>query len=89
MVQAVAATTTHASSATFLAALAPGAYTETFTQAAPSVATTYSFSGGDFGYTVSSSFGGVYLGGSFVGNYLADAALTVTFTAGNPTAVGW
>ena len=83
-----AATTTSTDSASFLAALAPGAYTNAFTAATFSSAASYSFSGGGFGYTVAASPGQTYLSGTFIGNFTANQVLTVTFTAGAPTAVG-
>jgi PEP-CTERM motif len=80
-----AQTTVYTSSASFLANVAPGAYTETF-NGLPS-APPASFSGGGFAYTVSAP-GDLYGSGEFLGTSLPDEALTVTFTSGNVTAVG-
>lgn len=82
---ASAQTTVYTTSASFLANVAPGAYTETF-NGLPS-APPASFSGGGFAYTVSAP-GDLYGSGEFLGTNLPDEALTVTFTSGNVTAVG-
>lgn len=81
-----AATTTYTDSASFLAAIAPGAFNNTFTGVEDS-ATSYSYSGGGFGYTVAAP-GDVYLSGSFIGNNTDNDTLTITFTTGNVTALG-
>jgi hypothetical protein len=80
-----AATTVYTSSASFMANVAPGAYTESFDglpQAAPD-----SFAGGAFAYTISAA-DGLYGSGEFIGTSLPDQALTITFTSGNVSAVG-
>jgi PEP-CTERM motif len=88
---ALAATTTYTSSTEFLARVAPGAYTNSFT-GAPDAQPSFSFSSGGFAYTVSAPAvllnDATYLSGSFIGNFYSNATLTVTFTAGGPTAVG-
>jgi hypothetical protein len=87
-----AATTVYTSQASFLAQVSPGSYTEAFTGGNGS-AVSYNFSGGGFGYTISASTAAgvassVYRSGSIIGNNLPAELLTVTFTAGAPTAVG-
>lgn len=89
---AQAVTTVYTTEASFLAQVAAGSYTEGFTGAGGSAAS-YSYSGGGFGYTITATaaLGGpstVYHSGSFVGNNIAAESLTVTFTAGSPTALG-
>lgn len=75
------AATIHTSQAAFLATVAPGSYLETFGTAPPD------YSGNGFAYSLSSP-NGIYFSGSFVGTINSDDPLTITFTAGNPTAVG-
>jgi hypothetical protein len=82
----LAATTTYDTSASFLAALSPGYYTETFDNIAQPDSPA-AFSGGSFAYSVSSP-GDLYASGEFLGTSLPDAALTISFTSGNVTAVG-
>jgi hypothetical protein len=80
-----AATTVYGSAASFLANVAPGAYTETF-NGLPSTPPE-SFASLVFSYTVSAP-GGLYGSGEFLGANQPDEALTVTFTGGGVTAVG-
>ncbi len=75
----------YTSSATFMANVAPGAYTETFDGLASTPPTNYA--GGAFAYTISAA-SGLYGSGDFVGTSLPNQALTVSFTSGNVTAVG-
>jgi PEP-CTERM motif len=88
---AFAATTTYTTPASFLAQVAAGAYTNAFT-GAPNTQPSFSFSDGGFAYTVSAPEvllnDATYLSGTFIGNLYSNATLTVTFTGGNPTAVG-
>jgi hypothetical protein len=85
---AFAATTTYTSPAAFLAQVAPGAYTETFTLD-PDSGPSFSFSGGAFAYTATASGEtDVYLSGDFLGNFTSNQSMTLTFTAGLPTAIG-
>ena len=88
---ASAVTTIYTTSASFLAQVAPGSYTNTFTGAVDA-ALSYSYSGGSFAYTVTAPPAGfgddVYLSGTFIGNLYANASLTVTFTSGNVRAIG-
>jgi len=83
----MATTTTYTTSASFLAQVAAGAYTETFTLASQPPVGPVSFSGGGYAYTVSAP-GNLYASGSFLGTNLPDEALTITFTSGNVKAVG-
>ncbi|HEY1092330.1 MAG TPA: PEP-CTERM sorting domain-containing protein [Burkholderiaceae bacterium] len=83
-VAAHAATTTYTSSASFLAQVAPGAYTENFNAAVDPGGL---FSSGGFSYAISSP-GELYFSGDFVGTNQIDSALTVSFTGGNVFAVG-
>lgn len=80
-----AATTVYTSSASFLAQVGPGAYTETF-DGLPTTPPD-SFAGGAFAYTVSAP-SGLYGSGEFLGTSQINEALTVSFTSGNVTAVG-
>lgn len=82
---ALAGVTTYTSSAQFLAALAPGAYTETFTL--PPVVPPSAYSNGVFGYTVSAP-NGLFTLGTDVGTNQENEALTIDFTSGNVHAVG-
>jgi PEP-CTERM motif len=85
---AFAATTTYTSPAAFLAQVAPGAYTETFTLD-PDFGPSFTFSSGGFAYTAVASGGtDVYLSGDFLGNFSSNQSMTLTFTAGSPTAIG-
>ena len=82
---AFASTVTYSSSASFLANLQPGSYTEGFNGLAnPAPA---SFSGSGFSYNVSSPLD-IYASGDFLGTSLPYEELTITFTSGNVTAVG-
>jgi hypothetical protein len=83
-----AQTTTYISSASFLAALQTGSYTEAFTGPFGPV-TSSDYSDGTYGYTVSTpSPTGLYRSGSTIGNNLPNESLLFTFTTGNITAVG-
>jgi PEP-CTERM motif len=84
---AFAATTVYTSSASFLAQVAPGAYTETFTGLTDPPSGSASFSGGGFAYNASAP-GNIYLSGGFLGASQIDEAMTITFTSGNVKAVG-
>lgn len=91
-VPALATTTTYTTQASFMAAVQPNAYTETFSGAA-GTATSYSFSSKGYGYTVTASpaqgmADDVYRSGSFIGNYYSNTSLTITFTGTRPTAIG-
>jgi hypothetical protein len=83
------AATAYTDSATFLGLTAPGRYTETFTGGV-AVTASASFLAGGFGYTLTSTGGStpIYRNGEFIGNTYGNQSLTVTFTAGNPTAIG-
>lgn len=79
-VSAQAATTVYTSSATFLAALAPGAYTETFTGLAnPSGADPMVFTGSGFSYTAASLPTGLYLEGGALSANQVDQSVTISF----------
>ncbi len=80
-----AATTVYSSPAAFMAAVAPGSYTNSFDGLASTPPS--SFSGSGFSYTVSAP-SGLYGSGEFLGTNLPDEALTITFTSGNVSAVG-
>lgn len=84
---AFAATTTYTTQASFLANVAPGSYTNSFTGAV-AAGPSFSYSGSGFGYTLTAGVGDVYLSGSIAGTNSPDETLTVTFTTGNVTAVG-
>jgi PEP-CTERM motif len=84
---ALATTTVYTSSASFLAQVAPGAYTNTFTGLSDPPAGPVAFSGSGFSYSASAP-GDIYLAGGFLGTSLPDQALTITFTSGNVKAVG-
>jgi hypothetical protein len=89
--QAQGSTTTYTSSAAFLADVAPGAYTETFTgPPTPAAAPSYSFAQGGYAYTVAGvgQQPGTWTNGSVIGNNYPNWPLVVTFTSGNVTAVG-
>ena len=86
---ALAATTTYTDSASFLANVSAGAYFNDFNTGVFTNPASYSASGSGFGYTVTANAGSqVYLSGEFIGTFSANQVLTVTFTSGNPTAVG-
>ncbi len=87
---AFAATTTYTTPASFLAQVAAGAYTNTFTGGSDAQAS-FSFSGGGFAYAVSAPAvllnDATYVSGTAIGNFYSNNTLTVTFTGGGPTAV--
>ena len=75
----------YTSSASFLAQLAPGAYTESFTGLVdPSSG---SFSSGVFTFNASAS-GGLYVSAGFLGTNQIDEPLSVSFTSGNVRGFG-
>jgi len=77
----------YTSSASFLAQVAPGSYTNTFTGLSdPFDNGGVTFSGGAFSYTATAP-GGIYLSAGFLGVNQEDEALTITF-GGNVTALG-
>lgn len=80
--QAHAGTTTYTDRSSFLTALAPGFYTETFIGSE-----TTSFSGAGFGFTVAAP-DGTYASGTDLGANQVEQALTITFTGHPVTAVG-
>jgi PEP-CTERM motif len=84
---AFAVTTVYTSSALFLAQVAPGSYTETFTGLSNPPVGPVAFSGGGFAYSASAP-GDIYLAGGFLGASLPNEALTITFTSANVKAVG-
>jgi hypothetical protein len=84
---AVAATTVYTTSASFLANVAAGAYLETFNSSQPNAAV-FSYSGSGFAYNATSSGLEMYGPAGFIGTSSPETSLTLTFTAGNPTAVG-
>jgi PEP-CTERM motif len=84
---AFAAPVLYTSSAAFLAQLAPGAYTETFTGMSNPAGTSENFSGSGFSYTASSVPFGLYLEGGFLGANQVDESVTLTFGA-NVYAIG-
>ena len=75
----------YTSSAAFLPHVAAGAYTNTFNGLTN--ASSGSFTGGGFSYTISAP-NDIYFSGDFVGVNQEDDALTITFTSGNVTAIG-
>lgn len=81
------ATTVYTSSASFLARVEPGSYTENFDGLGIPPPGPVAFSGGGFAYTISAP-NDVYASGAFVGTSLPGDALTVNFSGGNVTAVG-
>jgi hypothetical protein len=85
---AQAATTVYTTAAAFNALLAPGAYTETFTQPAVDSGPLFTYSGGGFSYNVTASPGDVYRSGTLIGTNTPNETLQLTFTTGNVTAVG-
>jgi PEP-CTERM motif len=84
---AFASTTIYTSSASFLAQVAPGAYTETFTGLIDPPPGPAPFSGSGFSYAASAP-NDIYLAGGFLGTSSADEALTISFGSGNVKAVG-
>ncbi len=90
---AAAVTTVYTSQASFSAAVAPGSYFEDFTRPTFAIAPALFFNGPGFTYAARASTqtgapSQVYLSGSFLGNAFGNEPLTLTFTSGNPTAVG-
>jgi PEP-CTERM motif len=79
------ATTIYTSSASFLAHVPSGFYTNTFTGL--SDPSTGAFSGGGFAYTASAPLG-IYVGGGFLGTNQVEDSLKITFTSGNIYAFG-
>lgn len=86
-VSSFAASTVYNSSASFLAQVAGGAYTETFSGLSDPPSGAVGFSGAGFSYTAFSP-SDIYLSTGFLSTSQIDEALTVTFTSGNVTAVG-
>lgn len=87
-VSSLAAPVIYTSSAAFMAQLAPGAYTETFTgMISPPGTDPANFSGSGFSYSATAPVGGVYLDGGFLGTNQIDDTLTLTFGA-NTYAIG-
>ena len=84
---ASAQTVTYTTSGPFLAAVAPGSYTEGFSDFSFSGEPSADFSGGGFSYTVSAP-SGLYGNGTLIGTNLPAEALTITFTGAPVTAVG-
>jgi hypothetical protein len=84
---ALAVTTVYTSSASFLANVAPGAYTESFTALSDPPAGPVLFASGGFAYAAASPVD-IYLSGGFLGTNLPAEALTITFSSGNVKAVG-
>jgi PEP-CTERM motif len=93
---AVAATTVYTTSASFLAQVAAGAYTEGFSVGQAGSPPILNYSGAGFSYTATSPGGNVYAPGDnavagtdgFVGTSSPNTVLVLTFTGGSPTAVG-
>ena len=82
-----AATTVYTTSASFLAQVAAGAYTNSFTGlSSPAGLDPAAFSGLGFSYTASSPVG-LYLDAGFLGTNQVNASLTLTFT-GSVKAIG-
>lgn len=83
-----AATTTYTSSATFLAAVTHGAYTETFDGLVdPFLVAPDTFTNGVFTYSITAP-GGTYASGTDIGTSQVEVALTITFSGKPVTAVG-
>lgn len=82
-----AAYTTYTNSATFLAQVAPGFYTESFDGLPQPPAGQVSFAGGGFGYSASAP-SDIYLGDDLLTASNIDEDLTVVFTSGNIKAFG-
>jgi hypothetical protein len=74
----------------FLAQLAPGAYTEDFTGPGVQIRASFTFTGGGRGYTIESSpaDGQVYRNGDSIGNYTSAQELVLTFFGAPVTAIG-
>ena len=84
-VPSFASTVTYTSSASFLANVAPGAYTENFDGLDISPPT--AFASGGFSFDISAPTG-LYASGDFIGTNQIDEALTITFTGAGVTAFG-
>lgn len=82
-----ASTITYTSSATFLAQVQSGGYTENFNGLSDPLPGPAAFSGGAFAYSASAP-NDIYLAGGFLGTSQIDEALTIMFTSGNVTALG-
>jgi hypothetical protein len=82
-----AVTTVYTSSASFLAQVAAGSYTQNFNGLVDPPAGPVAFSGGGFGYSASAP-SSIYLAGGFLGTSLPNEALTLTFTSGSIRAIG-
>lgn len=80
-----AATTVYTSSASFLANVLPGAYTENF-DGLPATPPS-SYASGAFSYSLAAA-SGLYGSGTFIGTNQIDEALTINFTGGNISAIG-
>jgi hypothetical protein len=87
--QAHAATPVYTDPAAFLAALQPGAYTESFNSGVVTFQPSFSFAGAGFAYRIEGgAASGAYTDGDFIGNLVANRSLVISFTAGTPLAVG-
>lgn len=75
------------SSASFLAQVAAGSYTNNFDGLSNPAPGPVAFSGGGFSYSASAP-SDIYLEGGFLGTSQIDEALTITFDNGNVFAVG-
>jgi len=82
------AATTYTTSASFMAQVAPGAYSENFNSwVTDPPAGALVFSSGGFTYSAF-AVDDLYLSAGFLGTSQINKALTLTFTSGNVTAVG-
>jgi hypothetical protein len=81
------ATVVYTTSASFLAHVAPGSYTNTFTGLPDPPPGPAAFSGNGFAYSASAP-GDIYLSGGFLGTSLPNVPLTINFTSGNIFAIG-
>lgn len=86
-VSAFAASTVYTSSSSFLAQVAPGAYTESFNGLATPAAGAAVFSGGGFSYSLFAP-SDLYASGDFIGTSQINEALTISFLGSNVYAVG-
>jgi hypothetical protein len=84
---ALAGTTVYSSSSAFLAQIAPGAYTESFTGLDSPPSGAVGFSGNGFAYSLFAP-SDIYASGDFVGTSQINEALTISFLGGNVYAVG-
>jgi hypothetical protein len=82
-----AGTLVYTSVSTFLTDIVPGYSLETFDASEPGSPATLNYSGGGFAFTASSS-GNMYAPGGFIGTSNPNTTLILTFTSGNPTAIG-